>query len=96
MRQMDPEELLPIGEFSRRSTLTIHQLRHYNEVGLLEPARVDSESRYRYYSHLQVQTAELIAILRSLDLPGHQFGGQSGVAKAGALRPARPNVIHRR
>ncbi len=37
-------ELLPIGEFSRRSSLSIHQLRHYHEVGLLEPSRVDSEN----------------------------------------------------
>jgi len=69
VQHVDPGELIPIGEFSRRSNLTIHQLRHYHEVGLLEPRRVDSESGYRYYSPLQVQTAELIAILRSLDLP---------------------------
>ena len=68
-RQAGPDELLPIGEFSRRSSLSIHQLRHYHEVGLLEPRVVDSESGYRYYSPFQVQTAELIAILRSLDLP---------------------------
>src|SRR5215470_14769527 len=69
VQHVDPGDLIPIGEFSKRSNLTIHQLRHYHEVGLLEPRRVDSESGYRYYSPLQVQTAELIAILRSLDLP---------------------------
>jgi MerR family regulatory protein len=37
------DELLPTGEFSRRSSLSIHQLRHYHEVGLLEPSRVDSD-----------------------------------------------------
>src|SRR5438552_1926948 len=62
-------ELLPIGRFSRETSLSIHQLRHYHEVGLLPPARIDSESGYRYYSPVQVQTAEVIAILRSLDMP---------------------------
>jgi bifunctional DNase/RNase/DNA-binding transcriptional MerR regulator len=68
-QQAGSDERLPIGEFSRRSSLTIHQLRHYHEVGLLEPSHVDSESGYRYYSPVQIQTAELIAILRSLDMP---------------------------
>lgn len=69
MQQVGRGELIPIGEFAKRSSLSVHQLRHYHEVGLLEPMRVDSESGYRYYSPVQVQTAELIAILRSLDLP---------------------------
>ncbi len=43
-QQAGPDELLPIGEFSRRSSLSIHRLRHYHEVGLLEPRLVNSES----------------------------------------------------
>jgi hypothetical protein len=46
-QHVDPDELLPIGGFSKRSSLSIHQLRHYHEVGLLEPRWVDSESGYR-------------------------------------------------
>jgi bifunctional DNase/RNase/DNA-binding transcriptional MerR regulator len=62
-------DLLPIGRFSKRANLSVHQLRYYHEVRILEPAQVDSESGYRYYSSFQVQTAEIIAILRSLDVP---------------------------
>ena len=40
-----------------------------HEAGLLEPALVDAESGYRYYSPAQVVRAEAIAVLRSLDLP---------------------------
>lgn len=65
---MDGGPLLPIGRFSQLAHLTIHQLRHYHEVGLLQPAHVDQESGYRYYSSAQVQAADLIALLRSLDV----------------------------
>jgi bifunctional DNase/RNase len=63
------ERLLRIGTFSRQSQLSPHQLRHYHEVGLLLPASVDPESGYRYYSESQTATAEVIAILRSVDMP---------------------------
>ena len=36
------ESLLPIGRFARLTGLTVKALRHYDEVGLLEPASVDS------------------------------------------------------
>src|SRR5215813_13002189 len=62
-------ELLPIGQFAKQAGLTIHQLRHYHAVGLLEPAFVDNESGYRYYSPAQGARAEAISLLRSLDMP---------------------------
>lgn len=65
----EPERLLRIGSFSRQARLSPHQLRHYHEVGLLLPASVDPESGYRYYSEGQTATAEVIAILRSVDMP---------------------------
>lgn len=62
-------DLIRIGEFARLSALSVHQLRHYHEVGLLMPAAVDEESGYRYYEGAQVTRAEVIAILRSIDTP---------------------------
>ena len=44
-------------------------LRHYDELGLLQPAVVDPQSRYRYYSREQARDAVMIGWLRSLDLP---------------------------
>lgn len=62
-------ELLSIGDFSRMTFLTVKALRHYHEVGLLEPARTDPHSGYRYYRAGQVAPARLIRRLRDLDLP---------------------------
>ena len=62
-------ELLSIGDFSRMTFLTVKALRHYHDVGLLEPARTDPSSGYRYYRPEQVAQARLIRRLRDLDLP---------------------------
>lgn len=62
-------DLLSIGDFSRMTFLSVKTLRHYHDVGLLEPARIDESSGYRYYRLDQVSTAQLIRRLRALDLP---------------------------
>jgi DNA-binding transcriptional MerR regulator len=62
-------ELLTIGDFSRMTFLTVKALRHYHDVGLLEPARTDHRTGYRYYRPEQVARARLIRRLRDLDLP---------------------------
>jgi len=63
------EQLMPIGRFARITGLTVKALRHYDEVGLLRPASVDPETGYRSYAVDQVQRAEAIRKLRSLELP---------------------------
>ena len=62
-------DLLPIGTFAKLSNLSIKQLRYYHEQRLLIPAEVDGSTGYRYYRRQQAEVAELIALLRSLDLP---------------------------
>jgi DNA-binding transcriptional MerR regulator len=49
-----------IGDFSRASHLSVKTLRHYHEVGLLEPAEVDPDTGYRYYSEEQIPIAQVI------------------------------------
>jgi len=66
---MELTEELSIGSFSRVSGLTVKALRHYDEIGLLEPARVDEWTGYRYYGLEQARAAEAIRRLRSLDVP---------------------------
>jgi DNA-binding transcriptional MerR regulator len=66
---MELTEELSIGSFSRVSGLTVKALRHYDEIGLLEPARVDESTGYRYYGLEQARTAEAIRRLRALELP---------------------------
>ena len=65
----DADELLTIGRFAGLTGLSTHALRHYDEVGLLTPAVVDEQSRYRRYRRDQAGQARLIAQLRWADLP---------------------------
>jgi len=60
---------LAIGDFSRMTHLSIKALRHYHELGLLEPAVVDPASGYRFYEPSQVQTAQVIRRFRDLGMP---------------------------
>jgi len=71
MRRVNEEQtgMLSIGEFARRSSLSISALRFYGDCGVLMPARTDSATGYRYYSHDQLHEAELIRNLRALELP---------------------------
>src|SRR5450755_1026768 len=58
-----------IGDFSRASHLSVKTLRHYHEVGLLEPAEVDPDTGYRYYSEEQIPIAQVIRRRRGLQMP---------------------------
>jgi protein phosphatase len=62
-------ELLTIGAFARAARLSPKALRLYDELGLLPPAAVDSESGYRFYDPGQLEQARLIAWLRRLGMP---------------------------
>lgn len=60
--------LLSIGEFAAATQLSPKALRLYDEQGLLQPARIDPGSGYRYYDSDQVSTGRLIRTLRDMDL----------------------------
>ena len=59
---------LTIGDFSRMTLLSVKALRHYHEIGLLEPVAVDPESGYRIYDVDQVPTAQVIRRLKDLGM----------------------------
>jgi len=61
--------LLPIGMFSRASSLSIKTLRAYHEAGILVPAQVDRFTGYRSYTADQLADAAIVRRLRALDLP---------------------------
>lgn len=60
--------MLRIGEFSVLSQISIHMLRHYNEIGLLIPEYIDDFTGYRYYSEKQLPIANKIKALKSMGL----------------------------
>ncbi len=55
-----------IGTFSQIVGVSVRTLRHYDEVGLLRPARVDASTGYRYYEAPQVATLNRILVLKEL------------------------------
>jgi DNA-binding transcriptional MerR regulator len=61
--------LLSIGDFSKMTYLSVKALRHYHDVGLLEPADIDPVTGYRRYALGQVATAQAIRRFRDLDMP---------------------------
>lgn len=58
-----------IGEFSRLTHLSVKALHHYHDIGLLPPAAIDPISGYRRYTVDQVDTAQLVSRLRTLQMP---------------------------
>jgi DNA-binding transcriptional MerR regulator/effector-binding domain-containing protein len=60
---------LSVGDFSRATHLSVKTLHHYHQVGLLQPATVNPDTGYRYYSPGQIPTAQVIRRLRDLEMP---------------------------
>lgn len=60
---------ISIGQFSKRTGLSIRALRLYDAEQLLEPSRVDPVTGYRYYTGDQISAGHLIRQLRSCEMP---------------------------
>jgi DNA-binding transcriptional MerR regulator len=58
--------MFTIGEFARLGDISIRMLRHYDEIGLLTPVRVDPVTGYRRYSIAQLRELNRIVALRGL------------------------------
>ena len=66
IRMCEVQTMLKIGEFSKLSRISIRMLRHYDEIGLLRPVRIDAFTGYRYYGEDQLPLAGRIAALRDM------------------------------
>jgi len=55
-----------IGQFANIAKVSVRALRHYDEVGLLHPARVDASTGYRYYVASQLPALNRILALKDL------------------------------
>jgi DNA-binding transcriptional MerR regulator len=60
--------MFSIGEFARLGGVSVRTLRHYDEIGLLRPARVDPDTGYRGYSAQQLGQLNRIMALKELGL----------------------------
>ena len=66
LKSQEVVSLLKTGEFSVLSQISIHMLRHYNDIGLLIPEHVDDFTGYKYYSERQLPIANRIQALKSM------------------------------
>jgi DNA-binding transcriptional MerR regulator len=58
--------MLNIGEFGRLGPVSPRMLRHYDEIGLLKPNRVDPQTGYRSYEVAQLGRLHRLLALRDL------------------------------
>lgn len=66
---MNKQHFFSIGEVSKLFNLSVSSLRHYENIGLIIPEYIDSNSGYRYYGAKQFETLNTIRYLRTLDMP---------------------------
>ena len=66
IRMCEVQTMLKIGEFSKLSRISIRMLRHYDEIGLLRPVRIDAFTGYHYYGEDQLPIAGRIVFLRDM------------------------------
>lgn len=60
--------MLSIGEFSRICKVSTKTLRYYDEIGLINPSKINPENGYRYYSIEQLETMLFINRLKQYNL----------------------------
>jgi DNA-binding transcriptional MerR regulator len=60
--------MFPIGEFSQLSPVSKRLLQYSDEIGLFQPAHLDPETGYRYYSARQLPHLNRILALKDLGL----------------------------
>ena len=57
-----------IGEFAHMAKVSVRTLRHYDDIGLLEPARIEPSSGYRSYESVQLADLHRILALKDAGL----------------------------
>lgn len=72
-KNFDKSGLISIGKLSKITGVHIQSLRYYEKIGILIPAFVDTDSKYRYYSFPQIKIVEAIQYCVELDIPLKNF-----------------------
>jgi len=66
--------MLNIGEFARLADVSVRMLRHYDQLDLLRPQRVDPHTGYRLYSAAQLDRANQLIALKDLGFTLEEVG----------------------
>ena len=61
--------LFKIGETARLFGVSVQTLRHYDDLGIVKPEKVDPETGYRYYAAEQFEALNTVRYLRECDMP---------------------------
>lgn len=67
------QNLLSIGKVSKITGIHINSLRYYEKIGVLKPAYVDPDSKYRYYAYTQLYILRAIQGCIMLGIPLKEF-----------------------
>lgn len=81
-----------ISEMAKLSGVSVRTLHYYDEIGLLAPSEVVSETSYRYYNEDSLEKLQQILFYRELDFPLKeivQIMNASDYNKEEALRKQR-------
>ncbi len=65
--------MFKIGDFSKLGQVSVRTLRHYDELDLLKPAKIDRFTDYRFYSIEQLPRLNRILALKDLGLSLEQI-----------------------
>ncbi|MBN2086184.1 MAG: MerR family transcriptional regulator [Anaerolineales bacterium] len=70
--------MLRIGDFARLARVSVPTLRHYDDLGLLKPVRIDGETGYRYYAFDQLMRLNRILAYKDLGFGLDQISAMLG------------------
>ena len=88
--------MFAIGEFARLGTISVRKLRHYDEIGLPAPPRVDPVTGYRSYAIAQLRDLNRIVALRGLGFSLAEvrllLAGITSAELQGMLPSGEPNL----
>lgn len=78
--------MFTIGEFARFGSVTVRTLRHYDQIGLLHPQRIDESNGYRLYSASQLPLLNRVVALQRLGFSLDEIGELLGSTTAEQIR----------
>ena len=62
-------QYMSIGKVSKLKNVSIKSLRYYDQIGILKPAFVNTETHYRYYTKDQLYLLDAITVCIRLGIP---------------------------
>lgn len=62
-------QYMSIGKISKLKNVSIKSLRYYDQIGILKPAFVNTETNYRYYTQEQLYLLDAITVCIRLGIP---------------------------